>query len=242
MPFVSTLIQPPSSPSGNQPVLLSSGHIPKIPLFSGEDPVPRNAITFYEWRHEVRCLMQDSTYISSQVLQAIRNSLRGTARKLVSLGDSASVDLIFQKLDVNFAEPARKGITMKEFFNASQKLEETVTSFGCRLEAILEQAFEGGHLPRSAKNELMCERLWSGLHSEALKSSTRHKLDSSQQYDQLLKDIRQVEKELKLSNPPKTRAHSNVQIQQQYAKTTQRFRVKIQLSGFRDSIQCGPAV
>jgi len=81
------------------------------------------------------------------------------------------------------------------------------------LEAILEQAFEGGHLPRSAKNELMCERLWSGLHSEALKSSTRHKLDSSQQYDQLLKDIRQVERELKLSNPPKTRAHSNVQIQ-----------------------------
>ncbi|KAH3834256.1 hypothetical protein DPMN_107576 [Dreissena polymorpha] len=70
---------------------------------------------------------------------------------------------------------------MKEFLNASQKLEETVTSFGCRLEAILEQAFEGGHLPRSAKNELMCERLWSGLHSEALKSSTRHKLDSNQQ-------------------------------------------------------------
>ncbi|KAH3832983.1 hypothetical protein DPMN_106279 [Dreissena polymorpha] len=168
LPFVSTPIQPPSSPPGNQPVLLSSGHIPKIPLFPGEDSVPRNEITFYEWRHEVRCLMQDSTYTSSQVLQAIRNSLRGTARKLVvSLGDSVSVDLIFQKLDVNFAEPARKGITMKEFFNASQKLEETVTLFGCRLEAILEQAFEGGHLPRSAKNELMCERLWSGLHSEA---------------------------------------------------------------------------
>ncbi|KAH3885655.1 hypothetical protein DPMN_009650 [Dreissena polymorpha] len=74
---------------------------------------------------------------------------------------------------------------MKEFFNASQKSEETVTSFGCRLEAILEQAFEGGHLPRSAKNELMCKLLWSGLPSEALKSSTWHKLDSSQQYDQL---------------------------------------------------------
>ncbi|KAH3737256.1 hypothetical protein DPMN_043839 [Dreissena polymorpha] len=59
----------------------------------------------------------------------------------------------------------------------------------------------------------MCERLWSGLHSEAFKSSTRNKLDSSQQYDQLLKDIRQVERELKLSSPPKSRAHSNIQIQ-----------------------------
>ncbi|KAH3835976.1 hypothetical protein DPMN_109345 [Dreissena polymorpha] len=82
LPFVSTPIQSPSSPSGNQPVILSSCHIPKIPLFSGEDPVPRNEITFYEWRHEVKCLMQDNTYTSSQVLQAIRNSLRGTARKL----------------------------------------------------------------------------------------------------------------------------------------------------------------
>ncbi|KAH3779735.1 hypothetical protein DPMN_157542 [Dreissena polymorpha] len=59
----------------------------------------------------------------------------------------------------------------------------------------------------------MCQRLWSGLHSEALKSSTRHKLDFSQQYDQLLKDIRPVERELKLSNPPKTRDLLNVQIQ-----------------------------
>ncbi|KAH3834257.1 hypothetical protein DPMN_107577 [Dreissena polymorpha] len=60
-PFVSTTIQTPSSPSGNQHVILSSGNIPEIPSFSGEDPVPRNAITFYEWRHEVRCLMQNST-------------------------------------------------------------------------------------------------------------------------------------------------------------------------------------
>ncbi|KAH3866148.1 hypothetical protein DPMN_029203 [Dreissena polymorpha] len=31
LPFVSTTIQSPFSPSGNQPVILSSGHIPKIP-------------------------------------------------------------------------------------------------------------------------------------------------------------------------------------------------------------------
>ncbi|KAH3779734.1 hypothetical protein DPMN_157541 [Dreissena polymorpha] len=57
LPFVSTPIQPPFSPSGNQPVILSSGHIPKIPSFSGEYPVPRNEITYCEWRHKVRCLM-----------------------------------------------------------------------------------------------------------------------------------------------------------------------------------------
>ncbi|KAH3869186.1 hypothetical protein DPMN_032347 [Dreissena polymorpha] len=96
--------------------------------------------------------MQDETYTSLQVLQAIRNSLRGTAQKLVVfLGD-------------NFSEPARKGITMKEFVNASQKLEETVTSFGCRLEAILEQAFEGGHLPRSANNESACGQAFTQRH------------------------------------------------------------------------------
>ncbi|KAH3734977.1 hypothetical protein DPMN_041437 [Dreissena polymorpha] len=53
---------------------------------------------------------------------------------------------------------------MKEFFNATQMSEDTVTSFWCRGDAILEKTFEGGQLPRPrAKKELMCERLWSGI-------------------------------------------------------------------------------
>jgi hypothetical protein len=215
-PVTSTPLLPPTLPSSTIPSSTFPPFVncPKIPSFSGEEPLPKNEISYYEWRHEVRCLLQDGSYSSQQVLQAVRNSLRGTARRLVvSMGDTISLDDVLSKFDVNFAEPARKGITMREFFNATQGPTESVTTFGCRLESILEQAFEGGHLPRSAKNELMCERLWSGLASQTLRSSTRHKVDTVPIYDHLLKEIRQVEKELKLSEATPVKTSSNVQFQ-----------------------------
>ena len=179
---------------------------PKIPLFSGDDPIPKNEVSYYEWRHEVRCLRRDSNLSPSQVLQAIRMSLRGTARRLlVSLGDNVSVDIIINKLDVNFCEPARQGVTMQQFFNTVQRPEESVTSFSCRLESTLEQAFQGGHLPRTSRHELLCERLWSGLYSESLKANTRHKFDAATDYEMFLKDVRQVELELSLTQPGRTK-------------------------------------
>ena len=191
-------------PGFSSPVLHSPGFtyskLPKIPTFSGDDPVPKSEIGYYEWRHEVSCLRRDSSFTNAQVLQAIRASLRGTARRLlVSLGDSVSIEAVVRKLEVYFGEPAKKGISMREFFNASQRHDESVTAYGCRLEYILDLAFEGGHLPRAGRDELLCERLWSGLRSELLKSNTRHKLDSNPDYNQFMQDVRQVEVELKLS-------------------------------------------
>jgi hypothetical protein len=215
-PVTNPLLVPPDTPSHfsftspSTPAIVSKP--PKIPPFSGDEPLAKGEISFYEWRHEVRCLMRDSSIPKHQVLQAIRTSLRGTARRLVvSLGDSVSIDSIFQKLEFNFGEPARQGITMREFFNCSQRPNESVTSFGCRLEITLEQAFEGGHIPRSGRNELLCERLWSGLLSETLKTNTRHKLDTAVNYDHFLRDVRQAEKELSLTNNTKVKAHANLQ-------------------------------
>ena len=176
--------------------------VPKIPSFSGDQPTPKSEISFYEWRHEVRCLQKDTSLSSSHVLQAMRPSLKGTARRLlVSLGESISVDSVLRKLELNFSEPTSKGVNMKEFFNSSQRADEPVTSFGCRLESLLDQAFESSRLPITSRAEMLCERLWSGLRSEALRTNTRHKLDSATDYDSFLRDVRKVEKELSLSNP-----------------------------------------
>jgi len=57
---------------------------------------------------------------------------------------------------------------------------------------------------------LLCERLWSGLRSESLRTNTWHKLDSADDYDTFLRGVRQVEKELSLSNP-KVKGHSSSQ-------------------------------
>ena len=158
--------------------------VPKIPSFSGDIPTPKSEISFYEWRHEVRCLRKDVSLSHSQVPQAMRSSLRGTARRLVvSLGESVTVDSVLKKLEVNFSEPTSKGVNMREFFNCSQRPDESVTSFGCRLESILDQAFEVSKFQGADRSEMLCERLWSGLRSESLRTNTRHKFDSATDYD-----------------------------------------------------------
>ena len=193
---VSQVVPPPT------PSLTSLSSLPKIPPFSGDDPTPRGEISYFEWHHEVKCLRRDASLSESQVFQALRSSLRGTARLLVvSLGDSVSVDAVLHKLSVSFSEPSRQGVTMKEFYSAVQG-NESVAAFGCRLEVILQRALEGGSVPTDARNEILCEQLWSGLKSDALKSHTSHKRDAATDYDQFLMDVRKIEKDMGLSVPP----------------------------------------
>jgi len=93
-----------------------------------------------------------------------------------------------------------KGVSMKELFNLAQRPDEQVTDYVCRLETALKQAFKGSAFPQGNRSDLLCERLWSGLRSASLRTNTRHKLDSA--------DVRQVEKELSLSNP-NVKVHSS---------------------------------
>ena len=62
-----------------------------------------NASRMYEvWRYEVRCLKVDGLLSEANVLQAIRKSLRGTAREtLIPLGEEATSDSMIAKLDTS---------------------------------------------------------------------------------------------------------------------------------------------
>ena len=126
-------------------------------------------------------------------------SLRGTARKLlIPLGEKASVEDILHKLDVMFGDVSSKGMIMQEFFNATQRSSESVTAFGCRLETILQTAIDHDHIPRTSKNDLLRHKFWTGLYSEKLNSQTRYKYDTTADFDILLREIRQLDKELSL--------------------------------------------
>ena len=161
-------------------------------------------MSYPEWQFEIRCLRNDPEVSSSQLVQAIRRSLRGTARKmLIPLGEKATVDDILTKLDALFADISTNGMIMQEFFNSFQRPNENVTTFGCRLESVLQTAIENGHLCREAKNDLLRHKFWSSLSCDRLKSQTRHKYDTITNYDELLREIRQVEKEITLNQTTK---------------------------------------
>ena len=97
--------------------------IPKVPQFSGDDPPQKGDVSYPEWQFEIRCLRNDPEVSSSQLVQAIPRSLRGTARKmLIPLGEKATVDDILTKLDALFADISTNGMSMQEFFNSFQRL------------------------------------------------------------------------------------------------------------------------
>ena len=182
------------------PMLKTTPPVPKVGQFSGDTPPQKGDVSYEEWRFEIRCLQNDSEVSASQLVQCIRRSLRGTARKmLIPLGDKASVGDILHKLDALFSDISTNGMVMQEFFNSFQKSDENVTSFGCRLESLLQTAIDHGYLGKESKDDLLRHKFWTSLRCEKLKSQTRHKYDTISSYDELLRELRQVEKEISIS-------------------------------------------
>lgn len=178
-----------------------TNNVPRIPQFSGDEPPQKGDVSYKEWRFEVQCLVSDPDIKPNLLIQSIRRSLRGTAKTmLIPLGERATVKQILSKLDVLFGEISTNGMIMQEFFNAFQLPGECVTTFGCRLETMLQTAIDNGYLERTAKNDLLRHKFWTSLSSENLKGQTRHKYDSIKNYDKLLLEIRRVEREIFISN------------------------------------------
>lgn len=184
--------------------------LPKIPCFSGDEPLPKGEVPYVVWRYEVQCLLTNPDLTRSTVLQIIRGSLRGTARIMtVPLGQDATVVEILAKLDVMFSEASTKEDLLTQFFNSRQNPNESVTTYACRLETLLQSIIDKGQLPGLARNDILRHKFWTGLHSDMLKLQTRHKYDSFEDYNLLLREIRKVEKEI-ATNPTQTNISSLV--------------------------------
>ena len=177
--------------------------IPKLPLFSGEEPCPKSEVTYYEWNFEVKCSLTDDSISPNSMLQAFRRSLRGSARQvLMSLGTHASLEVVLKKMESMFANTSARNNVMQEFFNAYQQPQESVTAFACRLESILYSAVDKFQMSDDTRNDMLRSKFWTSLHSEQLRSQTRHKYDSVESYEDLIKEIRRVEHELTVANNP----------------------------------------
>lgn len=194
-----------ASPEGNvtQYYEVTHAQIPRIPQFSGDEPPQKGDVTYREWKYEVQCLINDPEIKETTIIQSIRRSLRGTAKTmLIPLGEKATVIEILDKLNILFGEVSNNGMIMQEFFNTFQFEGECATSFGCRLESMLQNAIDNGYLSKSSKNDLLRHKFWTSLSSERLKSQTRHKYDTLKNYDHLLLEIRKVEKEMAINKTP----------------------------------------
>ena len=98
--------------------------------------------------------------------QAIRNSLKGPARKaLIAIQHSAKAPKLLTKLENVFGNVASGESVLHEFYTASQRSDESVTMWGLRLEEIVQKAIEKGHITESQKNEMLRTWFWRALYS-----------------------------------------------------------------------------
>ena len=110
---------------------------------------------------------------------------------MIPLSATATVTDILGKLEAMFGDA--RGMIMQEFVNAQQRPDESVIAFGCRLETLLQTAIDNGHHTDDSKSDLLRHKFWTSLSSDKLKSQTRHKYDTILDYNQLLREIRQVD-------------------------------------------------
>ena len=172
---------------------------PKITAFSGEDPKPKTEASFEEWKYEVNCLRQDSSYKESQIALAVRKSLRAQAKRvLLQLGPAAEVKEIMSKLEGVFGNVATGESILAEFYTATQRQDESVAAWGLRLEEILQKAMEKGQIKQDEKNDMLREKFWRALRSDRLRNATRVHFESVSNFELLRRAVRAEEHQMNL--------------------------------------------
>ncbi len=171
---------------------------PKLVPFSGDTSKP-DAVTYDLWRYDVQCLIEEDIHSKESIKQALRNSLRGEAGRIVMrLGPKATIDVIMSKLDGVYGIVEPSETLLSEFYSAQQRHNEDVTSWSCRLEDILTKAMSKGQIDQRAADEMLRTKFWTGL-CQRLKDSSRHKFDSIKDFDRLRVEIRAIEHEFRVS-------------------------------------------
>ena len=173
---------------------------PYIGTFSGTDPIPKNESSYEEWKLEIDCLRKSNMYDEYIVGQSLRNSLKGQARKvLVTMGPSAKLEQIMEKFESVFGNVASGESVLQEFYTATQRPDESIALWGIRIEEIVQNAIEKGHVTPLQKNSMLKTKFWRSLYNTELKNATRVHFESIDSFELLRRKVRAEEYEMAIN-------------------------------------------
>ena len=168
----------------------------KLQTFSGSEEPQKGEVTYEVWSFEVKCMRNSKVVPEAILLQIMRNSLKGNARSLlVSLGEEATVSQVLDKLDGFYGLVSSSETLMQEFYNDSQRENESIVQYGSRLESLVTKAVKLAHIDNAAKDAMLRSKFWTGLRSKSLRNATRYLFDNITDFQSLFKEIRKVEQE-----------------------------------------------
>ena len=170
--------------------------LPKVPIFSGSTPMKPDHVPFEVWHYELKCLVQQKRFSDTAILNAARLSLRGDASKIaVRLGTEVTTAQLMEKMKHLYGTIDSGEELLARFYSATQAPDEGVVSWSCRLEDLMEPAIQEGKFTRESSKEAMRNKFWGGL-KHPLKELSSHKYDRIDNYDDLLVEVRKIEKSL----------------------------------------------
>ena len=164
--------------------------------FSGEEPLPKNELTFEQWYHDIQCCQQQ--YPESILLPALRKSIVGKAKTVLrSLGPAYSVAAALEALSQEYKLEASSDMIFQEFYRLRQEKGERVQVYSVRLREVLSRlkARFPRWVPTGDEDSVLRERLFHGMRSD-LRSTVRHLFDRRDtSFGQLLAAARRNELE-----------------------------------------------
>ena len=188
-------------------VTTTLSNIPKLGTFSGDEPIGKGEIPYEQWKQEVNCLTREN-YSENVVMLSIRRSLKTTASSvLVNLGTDVTTKCVIEKFDIVFGNVLPSEMLLESFYTARQNENESVVAWGCRLESLLNKAKQQGTIEDT--EDMARTKFWSGVRDERVKGALRHKFDSGENFQELLRNGRMLEHEFNTKSASvKVKAHS----------------------------------
>lgn len=87
----------------------------KFSTFYGE--TGKGEVSFYTWKYEVRCLLEEKVYREEQILQGIRRSCKGEAANILRrLGAGVSAEEILEKFESTYGHIDSEEMVLKKFY------------------------------------------------------------------------------------------------------------------------------
>ena len=144
------------------------------------------------------------THTEESVKEAMIQCLKGaTLEGVRNLGEDSSVTQILEHLKCTFQGAAPFDTLLKNFFSLEQRENEDVAKFAIRLEsqlASIKWQYPEELAPQT-ESKYKRDRLFFGLHKNIKDSVRQTYKDPKVSYAELLRAAREIEEELKPSNP-----------------------------------------
>ena len=158
---------------------------PKLPSFSGNSDKTGNG--YDQWRSQLKTIMSDQSCSDSHVLNAIHQSVRGTAADvLLSLPDGSKPSDILDKFDKYFGNILPLDVLTHQFHTSQQEPNESVVNWSCRLQKMLDLIHQKRPMPKCEMEQLLRSKFWNGLYSSFIKDATRHRYDNAEEFEEIL--------------------------------------------------------